>query len=168
MPGIDLAQFDRWFDAYAARLKVYARQWVHADQADDLVQDAFVQLLAQRRPPNNVAAWLFTVVRRAAVTGRRSRTRRQQREHRVAEDQAAWFEPDLAAPIDAAHAQTALAALDAHRREVVVLRIWGGLPFAEIAAITATPLSTVYDQYRSGLTDMRHFMENTCPSTTRT
>ena len=55
-------------DRYAAALELYARQWCHAPE--DVVQEAFLKLVAQRPPPDQPAAWLFKVVRNGAVTQR--------------------------------------------------------------------------------------------------
>ena len=52
-------------DRYAAALELYARQWCHAPE--DVVQEAFLKLVAQRPLPDQPAAWLFRVVRNGAL-----------------------------------------------------------------------------------------------------
>ena len=49
MPSIDPAKMGSWFDAYAGRLVLYARQWLEAQWAEDVVQDVFIRLMAQSR-----------------------------------------------------------------------------------------------------------------------
>jgi RNA polymerase sigma-70 factor (ECF subfamily) len=166
MGAEDLASFDRWFDAYSARLVLYARQWVDSESAEDVVQEVFIRFMAQSKPPDNPPAWLYTSVRNAAIGGRRSVTRRKRREEVVAEQKTSWFEPDLTAPIDAGSAQAALTRLPDVQREVIMLRLWGGLPFAEIAAIMNAGVSTVFDQYKAGLAGVRKIMEEKCPRKT--
>jgi DNA-directed RNA polymerase specialized sigma24 family protein len=64
-----------------------------------------------------------------------------------------------AAPIESGEAEAALAALPQEQREIVVLRIWADLGFAQIAELTDAPLSSVYDRYRAALSAMRKLLE---------
>jgi DNA-directed RNA polymerase specialized sigma24 family protein len=52
--------FARLIDAHAAPLVLYARQWCGAPE--DVVQEAFVKLVRQRRAPEDAVAWLYRVV----------------------------------------------------------------------------------------------------------
>ena len=52
-------------------------------------------------------------------------------------------------------------------RELVVLRIWGGLSFAQIARLTGSSVSTVFDRYRHALTLVRARLENSRCDTPR-
>ena len=61
-----------WFDAHAASLILYARQWLDRSAAEDAVQEVFLRLLALRgREPANVRAWLFASVRNEAISQQR-------------------------------------------------------------------------------------------------
>ena len=53
------------FDAHAAALALYARQW--CDGPEDIVQEAFVKLARQRPPPDRAVPWLYRVVRNGAI-----------------------------------------------------------------------------------------------------
>ena len=53
------AQRGEWFDAYAARLVLYVRQWLPAAAAQDTIQEVFLKLATQP-VPGDVKAWLFT------------------------------------------------------------------------------------------------------------
>ena len=77
-------------DRFAATLVLYARQW--CDEADDVVQEAFVKLAAQRTPPENCAAWLFRTVRNGAINAGIARQRRRRHETEAAVGVPAWFE----------------------------------------------------------------------------
>ena len=46
-------------DTHASPLILYARQW--CDAPEDVVQDAFVKLVSQSRPPTDPVAWLYRV-----------------------------------------------------------------------------------------------------------
>jgi RNA polymerase sigma factor (sigma-70 family) len=90
MPSIDPAKMGSWFDAYAGRLVLYARQWLEAQWAEDVVQDVFIRLMAQSREPDNVKSWLFAAVRNAAISAFRSESSRRNRERKVASESQDW------------------------------------------------------------------------------
>ena len=66
------------FDAYAGRLKAFARAAVRdEDVADDLVQETFLRLVRQVRqsgPPDNIGGWLYRVCANLAASRGRRRT----------------------------------------------------------------------------------------------
>ena len=63
---------------HADTLVLYARQW--CDGPEDVVQDAFVKLAAQRTPPDDLVAWLFRVVRNGAINAGVAARRRRRHE----------------------------------------------------------------------------------------
>ena len=162
MAGIDPTQLAGWFEAYGPRLVLYARQWVEEQAAQDAVQETFARLMAQGRPPERPLAWLFRSVRNAALELVRKGRRRQRGLEEFARSSRPLFEADPADLLDAATGQQALDGLDEDRREVVVLKVWGGLALREIAAITGRPISTLSHQYRSALDDIRKRMGEPC------
>jgi len=162
MGGIGPEQLGRWFDAHAASLVLYARQWVDGAAAEDVVQDVFCRLAGQSRRPASVRAWLFRSARNAAINQVRSQRRRRARERRPAEGRAAWFETHPGNPIDVEAAQAAVAALPEAQREIVVLRIWAGLTLAEAAEVVGSPVSTLFSRYQAGLEAIRERMEKPC------
>ena len=98
---------DELLDRHGAALELFARQW--CDTPDDVVQQAFVQLARQSQAPEQIVAWLYRVVRNAALSAARSQQRRRRHEAAAAELARPWFvEPDGAA-FDAAAATAALA-----------------------------------------------------------
>ena len=165
--GIDPADLGRWFDAHAAALTLYARQWLGGPGAQDAVQDVFLHLATLTASPRNPKAWLFRAVRNTAVSAARSDRRRQQRENAAAAQRDEFFQRRPEDLVDATAAQEALAALPQAQREVVVLRIWGQMTLAEIAQTIQLPLSTVYDHYREALNALRRRMESPCRTSDR-
>jgi RNA polymerase sigma factor (sigma-70 family) len=157
--------------ARAAGLVLYARQWL-ADEgsaaAEDVVQEALAALLVQRRAPDDPVAWMYRAVRNAAIDHARSSTRRRRREQRAAEMRREWFETRSDAAIDGETAEQALRQLPAGHREVVVLRIWGGLGWAQVAQIMQLGMSTVHERYGSALRQLRRAMEKSCENKTTT
>jgi RNA polymerase sigma-70 factor (ECF subfamily) len=149
------------FAAHAGPLVLYARQRLDRSLAEEVVQEAFVRLMSQRMEPRNAKAWLYRTVRNEAISQHRSRTRREQRE-RVAAPKESWFEPDDGGEIDGAAAREAVQTLPSEQREAIVLRIWGQLTLKEIAAVSGSSTSTVFDQYRAGLRALRKKLEVPC------
>ena len=162
MPEIDPTQLADWFEAYGPRLVLYARQWVDGPAAEDAVQETFARLMAQGQPPRSPQAWLFRSVRNAAINLLRKVGRRRRRLEDFARGSQPLFEADPADLLDASAVQRALEGLDEVHREVVVLKIWGGLALREIAAVTGRPISTLSFQYQSALDDIRKKMGEPC------
>lgn len=155
------------FEAHGPALLLYARQWVDAAGAEDVVQRVFVRLLASGRLPADARTWLFRCVRNEAISAWRSEQRRERRERSAAagaDAATAWFVPRPEDRIDAAAAQAALAALPAEQREIVTLRIWSGLTLAEVGRVTGLPVSTVHHHYNAALKALRQRLESPCPN----
>ncbi len=97
-------------DQHAAALELYAKQW--CDAPEDVVQEAFLRLAAERVVPRNPAAWLFRVVRNRAIDAGQAARRRRRHESTAAALMPPWFEaaapapgpPGIADPEDAAEA----------------------------------------------------------------
>src|SRR4051812_2162922 len=153
----------------AGALRLYACQLLDdASAADDVVQEALVSLLTASAVPDDAVAWMYRVVRNAALDHRRSSARRRRRERRVAEARVEWFVPRPAALIDAETAERCLAGLEPGEREIIVLRIWSGLSFAQIAAVVQHSASTAHSRYGSALAEMGAALEDPCVTTTTT
>lgn len=127
------------------------------------MQEAFVRLVRFGRhggaPPQEVRAWLLRTTRSAAIDFRRADTRRRRRERQRALVGDSPFVSSAHDVLVARETAEALARLDEGTREVVVLRIWGELTFAQIAEVTGMGLSTAHDEYRRGLSRMRAVLE---------
>src|SRR4051812_40302266 len=102
-------------DVHGPPLVLYARQWCTAPE--DVVQDAFLKLLALRQLPRETVPWLYRVVRNGALDAAKTARRRQQRELAVARPEQ-WFREPAVDGLDAARAVTALQSLPGEQREV--------------------------------------------------
>jgi RNA polymerase sigma-70 factor (ECF subfamily) len=140
--------WEQWVGRYGAAAALYARQWARASDVEDVVQEGFVRFW-QARERARSAGLLFAAVRSAALDLRRGESRRKRREGAV---EARWFQESGAGEImRREEVERALAGLPAAQREVVVLKIWGGLTCGEIAAVVGEAETTVAGRYRSGL-----------------
>jgi RNA polymerase sigma-70 factor (ECF subfamily) len=104
------------------------------ERAEDLAQQVFADaVVGLRETESSPLAWLYTVAqRRVADELRRDAVRRRAFALAVAPGpETAEYGGDVAASVAAA-----LGRLPQGQRQVVVLKLLRGLPFAEIAAIT--------------------------------
>ena len=159
------AQHENWRECYrqlAPKLVLFARQWVgsRAD-AEDVVQAAFVRFW-RRQPlaqPEHYPL-LYAAVRSAAIDQLRRDRRRAEREtvHQL-EVGSQLFEVPPQQQEEGAAIEAALQRLPEAQREVLVLRIWGELTFAEIATALGASINTITSRYRYGLETLRRVMK---------
>ncbi len=152
-------------DEHAAALELYARQWCAAPE--DVVQEAFLKLVSQRRMPRHVVPWLFRVVRNKAISAWRSAQRRHKHETRAAEQQPSSLFAGAASTLDGVSAAQALQTLSAEEREVITLHLWGGLTFAEIGDVIDSSASTAHRCYLAGLNHLRERLDVPWPHPTK-
>jgi RNA polymerase sigma factor (sigma-70 family) len=160
-PQMTPHDFARLVDAHGPPLILYARQWCAAPE--DVVQDAFLKLIAQRTPPRAVVAWLYRVVRNAAFDAAKSSRRRLRREQ-VAARPERWFVEDAVDGLDAAAAVRALERLPLDQREVIVARLWGGLSFEQIGEVAGCSASSAFRRFGAGIDALRREMGVPCPN----
>ena len=144
-------------DQHGAALTLYARLWCRAPE--DAVQEAFIDLAAQDKVPDNTVAWLFVTVRRRAMNRARSESRRDRHQRQAARLRPNWFQPDRTLQIEPDEWQSLLARLPVDWQEVVVARIWGGRSFAEIADLLGTSTSSVHRYYQQALASLQQMIE---------
>jgi RNA polymerase sigma-70 factor (ECF subfamily) len=152
MTSIDPGRLGELIDRHGPALALFARQWTH--DAEDVVQEALVRLAGERPSPDRPVAWLYRVVRNAAISAARSAGRRKRREHGIASVRP-WFAPTEDRALDAEAVTSALAALPVDQREVIVAHLWGELTFDEIAELIGTSKSAAHRSYQAGLAALR-------------
>ena len=141
-------------DQYGAALVLYARQW--CDCPEDVVQTALLKLVRIRTPPDNLIPWLYRVVRNGAIDASRAARRRHRYEAAAADSAPKWFAPSYdPTGLDAKAAALALVELPPETREIIVMHIWGGLTFEQIAGTLDSSAATCYRRYAAGLDVLR-------------
>ena len=147
---------DRWRQVlrrHGPALLLFARQWsaTRAD-AEDAVQDGFVNFWRTRDNARDELAYLYACVRSAAMDLGRGRRRRAIHERAVPRpmDESA-FQSDLQNAERAALLEAAINQLPGDQREVLVMKIWGGLTFAQIGDALGVPMNTAASRYRYAL-----------------
>jgi|OpeIllAssembly_1097287.scaffolds.fasta_scaffold97184_2 RNA polymerase sigma-70 factor (ECF subfamily) len=147
----------RWLDEHAPKFLLFARQHARSEaDAQDLVQEALAEACQRQRdgrpPPPAV---VFATVRRRAIDLARQQDRRAGRELAAAPASECWFDTSVEDRELSQLIQSAMSRLPDIYREVITLKVWGGLTFAEIADALRIPPNTAASRYRYGLTELR-------------
>lgn len=128
------------------------------EQAQDVVQDVFVKFVAsldEFELRGTLRAYLATCVANRA----RDRLRQLARHARAEQDCVDRLEADAADLLvqneQLRQLTKALAQLPYEQREVIALKVYGGLSFRAIARELGTHLGTVQSRYRYGLDRLR-------------
>lgn len=152
---------DRWKDwltTEGGRLLMYARQRTGSlEEAEDVLQDSLIRLWGYQeergyRPPD--VALAFSVVRFVAMDAGRKKGRRKKRDEKVIQFHDYddhWLDPTLEEDEDALMLRQAVESLSEKLREVITLKIWSGLTFAEIGNILKISHNTAASRYRYAL-----------------
>jgi len=122
-------------------------------RAEDAVQEAFARLWSRRTGPvGDLVPYVFAAVRNAAI----DQVRRRPPE--VSEQAVSIYnglpeDPSAASVTAEQHRilEAAVLALPQDQREAVVLKIYGGLTFQQVAETVDAPLQTVASRYRRAL-----------------
>ena len=146
------------------------------DDAFDICQDSFIRAyeqISQLKDPSKFPNWLFTIARNQCVSFRRSEARMPKCENKEDED-VLNLEESLTGSsqvrIDGPHhfeqnelrliVERALAQLPFEQRETIVLKVYEGLKFSEIAEITECHISTIKSRLYLGLTQLKKILAN--------
>jgi RNA polymerase sigma-70 factor (ECF subfamily) len=146
-----------WLDRHLAALILLARQWVgsHVD-AEDVVQEAFIRFWRCRERVADPAAYCFSCVKHVALDWQRKRSRQSRREAAAARSEVeTWFTGSLEQSERRISLEAALRALPECQREVLVMRIWGGLSFPQIGAALYISAETAKSRCRYALARLR-------------
>jgi RNA polymerase sigma-70 factor (ECF subfamily) len=138
---------------------------IDKSEAEDVVHDVFVgftQTGGRFRLTGSLKGFLCTCVANRARNRNKSKRKQDSGEATVAEPAAPDNErPDLAAMFgeELRHVGGALAELPYEQREVVVLRLRGGMRFRAIARVQGVSTNTVQGRYRYGLDKLKTLLD---------
>lgn len=158
--------WEKLYDAHAARLLLYARQWL-ADRAsaEDAVQGGFVRFWRTVRAGGRAdLPLLFAAVRSEALDLFKRDSRRRLRDTRAAADgdDDWWADDPLVSRERAGAVRAALTRLSIEQREAVVLRVWSGMTFADIARALGENENTVAARCRRALAALEKLLPEEC------
>ena len=156
----DPEAFAALYDRLAVRLFNTARTMTDSlPDAEDTVHDVFVELARSRDRLARITdldAYIFTMLRHAVSRRRRRRDVDRRAIDTVARQRAETgrFTTQPAELADDA-LTAAVAGLPPAQREVLALKVDGGLTFAEIAAVIGTSINTAASRYRYAVEKLR-------------
>jgi RNA polymerase sigma-70 factor (ECF subfamily) len=147
-----------WLAEYTPRFLLFARHHARCEaDAQDLVQEAIVESWGRQRsgvPPP--VPLVFATIRRRAIDLARKESRRAGREVRAAQEAPRlWFDSGAEDRERDRLLQEAMSKMLDIYRDVVSLKVWGELTFAEIAEALEIPANTAASRYRYGLAELR-------------
>lgn len=142
----DEAALEEAYALYGPSLLSYLRRFVGPDEAEDVLQRAFLDVwrhAGRYQPEQRFSSWLFTIAHHRAVD-----TVRRRRDRVVDVDSVRGLVGEdgretAATYADAALVRAALDRLPAHEREVLDLAYYADLTQREIADRLDVPLGTV-------------------------
>lgn len=156
----DLRSFDPLYEAYAKRIYAYVyRRTLHKQTAEDLTSTTFLKALehiGSYSPAKGAfGAWLYRIARNAIVDHYRS--------HRPHEDiETVWdlsstenVATDIADRSSYEEVRDALHSLKPAQREIVLLRVWEGLSYAEISSLLGKSESNCKVIFHRAIKDLR-------------
>ena len=155
----NVATDENWktcFSQLAPGLVLFARQWVRSgSDAEDIVQEAFVRFWRQKRDVSN-RGLLYATVRTVALDLIRKDSRRARREAEAYSDTVQSIEPQFEGDDDSQRLLAgAVSRLPHEQREVLVMKIWNDLTFAEIGEALGISQNTAASRYRYALAALK-------------
>jgi RNA polymerase sigma-70 factor (ECF subfamily) len=156
----DEAAFEALYDRCADRLLLWLSVRLRDRHlAADVMQTAFLRAVTSRhlfRKLDDPVAYLFQIARNEA---NRAAKRRRTHDEPLPLDELFIASADEPARTDNEEAAlAALSRLEPDDRELVVLRIYAGLSFREVADLLGRPQGTVATRYRRALLSLRSWL----------
>ncbi len=164
----DYSAFEQLFARYSAPLtRMMRRQIRSAEDADDLVQQTFLQLHRARndfRSGAPLRPWLYTIAMNLRCEAVRKAVRRSST---VTQEPARLEQHGASAPHDLTGDETrrqvrqALAQLPEGQRTVIALHWFDGLSFAQVAEVVGATVSAVKVRAHRGYKQLKASLEAT-------
>jgi RNA polymerase sigma-70 factor (ECF subfamily) len=150
--------WEQWLVERVPVLLLFARQQTRCEaDAQDVLQEATLECWRRRpsgQPP--AQALVFATIRRRAIDLARSNDRRTHRESVVLDQTPqTWFDASVEEREHSRLLHQAMTSLPDMYREVITLKVWGGLTFEEVAEALDIPANTAASRYRYGLEQLR-------------
>ena len=147
----------RFYEANRNELYAYALAVTRSrEAAEDAIHTGFSRMLKKRRLPRELRPYVFRCVRNAAIDEHRARAREARHESPFAVDESRnnGHDPGLQHQL-----ADLLLTLSEDERESIMLKIFSGMTFNEIAATRSVSINTAASWYRRGLEKLRALMQ---------
>jgi RNA polymerase sigma-70 factor (ECF subfamily) len=174
-----------WWSAFYQQHRSALGAWAlsltgNESDAQDLIQDVMLRLIVQSPVVNHAPAFVMRCMRNLAIDRKRTARTRERHDRSIAARHAessdaggngtpiadgshrrygAGPHDALERRDEAARVRAALARLSGGRREVVVLKVYSGLTFREIAQVLDRPAGSVASDYARALDELAAMLE---------
>jgi RNA polymerase sigma-70 factor, ECF subfamily len=149
MNATSVEQLRRFYESNRQELFTYSLAITrNCEAAEDAIHNAFQRLLRRASLPDDLRPYVFRCVRNAAIDDLR-RTKRRESDLFVAPDDRA-VDSDLRTELNAVFAQ-----LSDDERETIVLKVFDGMTFQEIADVREVSINTIASWYRRGMEKLK-------------
>jgi RNA polymerase sigma-70 factor (ECF subfamily) len=150
--GVRDADVERLYVELGPALLAYARSIVPSRaEAEDALQQVFLKLITSNGLPHEPRPYLFRAVRNTCLNRRRSVARE------LACDtlEPAMFTAPVGLEAVRLEIEDAIKELPLEQREVVTLKVWGGMTLEQVAQVLDVPLNTAASRYRYAVGKLR-------------
>ncbi len=160
-----MARLESLYRAERCKLFTYALSILRDEGlSEDVVQDVFQRLCDLTVDAEDLRSFVYKSVRNRALDLLRRENRKKgdpgaERSASIYAIDNPRQEESTLSEERARKLENALNSLEDLEREVIVLRIYGGLTFEEVSKILEVPGGTVASRYRRGLAKMRRKLE---------
>lgn len=148
-----------------ALVSFFIRMGAHSE-SEDLAQETFLRLHNVRgryRPAAKFTTFLYTIARHVWIDSIRRFRRFRRFEERVKHEADRSHDGEIGAARARLDVQVALRALPEKLRSVVVLSLYHGLRYAEIAAVLGIPVGTVKSRMFTALSRLKEMLDDGTP-----
>lgn len=160
----DRGAFTTLVNRYQESLLNFFRRMGDYNSADDLVQETFLRLFRYRdryRPKAKLKSFIYLLARRAWIDHRRKQERLQRGYEKIAGESELQRVADAPSLEDAkSKVRLALDELSDEMRTVVVLSVYKGFKYREIAEILDIPLGTVKTRMFHALKKLKDILQD--------
>ena len=142
------------YDCYAPNLYRVLLAILHSpEDAEDALQEVFLRVAKGRmKQVRDVRTYLHTCARHLALDVLRRRKREQSWQDTEAEH-------EVATPESGTDLQALMWHLPVEQREVIALKVWEEMTFAQIALVVKASPNTVASRYRYGIEKLRGWLQ---------
>ena len=149
----DIIEIEKFYIEYKDRLFGYAVSMVsNRTVAEDVVHSVFRKILNKGKIPENLKAYIYRSIRNEVID--------IWRKPRFLSQEEIIFEEGYYENNDKAEETNYyLKRLELKEKEIIILKIYNDMTFAEIAEVLKESINTVSSRYRRGLEKLRKDME---------
>jgi len=135
-----------WYEQYKNGIFRYALSITKDSHlAEDVLQDTFLKVLSGARPrnPDAIQAWLYRIARNICFDRLRRRKKEEPRDQIASEEGDRYAYTDL------------ISSLSDREKEIVTLKIIGGLTHREIGAVLGISAAAAQKRYERAIAALR-------------